>query len=136
MSDTPRDRLDELEARVSPKLLVCVLKGEVLTAWEELAALRQRAEAAERERDAAVAWNHRVSVCANHTSDIVDGECIVCERDALREDAERYRWLRECARATSEHWGGRWSLVVEGPAPGGNAPPASIDAAIDAARKK
>lgn len=48
-------------------------------------------------------------------------------------DAERYRWLRENARATSEHWGGRWSLVVEGQAPGGNAPPASIDEAVDAA---
>jgi hypothetical protein len=58
------------------------------------------------------------------------------ECEALRADAERYRWLRECARATSEHWGGRWSLVIEGPAPGGNAPPASIDAAIDAALKE
>lgn len=56
------------------------------------------------------------------------------ENDALRADAERYRWLRECARVTGEHWGGRWSLVIEGPAPGSNASPASIDAAIDAAR--
>ena len=56
------------------------------------------------------------------------------ECDALRADAERYRWLRQCARATSEHWGGRWSLVIEGPAPGSNDAPASIDAAIDAAR--
>jgi hypothetical protein len=58
------------------------------------------------------------------------------ENEALRADAERYRWLRGNARATSEHWGGRWSLVIEGPAPGGNAPAASIDAAIDAARSK
>jgi hypothetical protein len=58
------------------------------------------------------------------------------EVEALRADAERYRWLRGNARATSEHWGGRWSLVIEGPAPGGNAPAASIDAAIDAARSK
>jgi hypothetical protein len=55
------------------------------------------------------------------------------EVEKLREDAERYRWLRECARATSEHWGGRWSLVTEGPAPK-TATPAGIDAAIDAAR--
>jgi hypothetical protein len=55
------------------------------------------------------------------------------EVERLRADAERYRWLRECARATSEHWGGRWSLVTEGPAPE-NATPAGIDAAIDAAR--
>lgn len=63
-------------------------------------------------------------------------ECISlrAERDALRADAERYRYLRECARATSEHWGGRWSLVTEGPAPESNALPAGIDAAIDAAR--
>jgi hypothetical protein len=58
------------------------------------------------------------------------------EVEALRADAERYRWLRGNARATSEHWGGRWSLVIEGPAPGGNAPAASIDAAIDAARER
>ena len=56
------------------------------------------------------------------------------ECDALRADAERYRWMRQCARATSEHWGGRWSLVIEGPAPESNDAPASIDAAIDAAR--
>jgi hypothetical protein len=55
------------------------------------------------------------------------------EVEKLREDAERYRWLRECARATSEHWGGRWSLVTEGTAPK-TATPAGIDAAIDAAR--
>jgi len=55
------------------------------------------------------------------------------EVERLRADAERYRWLRECARATSEHWGGRWSLVTEGPAPE-NATSAGIDAAIDAAR--
>jgi TolA-binding protein len=55
------------------------------------------------------------------------------EVERLRADAERYRWLRKCARATSEHWGGRWSLVTEGPAPE-NATSAGIDAAIDAAR--
>ena len=35
----------------------------------------------------------------------------------VSEDAERYRWLAQHARATSEHWGGRWSLVIDGPAP-------------------
>jgi len=62
-------------------------------------------------------------------------EQLTADIERLRADAERYRWLRQCARATSEHWGKRWSLVIEGPAPGGNAPPASIDAAIDAARE-
>lgn len=48
-------------------------------------------------------------------------------------DAERYRWLLENARATAEHWGGRWSLVIDSPAPGKDASPEAINAAIDAA---
>lgn len=48
-------------------------------------------------------------------------------------DAERYRWLRDKCRATGEHWGGRWSLVIEGPCPDGDKSSGSIDKAIDAA---
>ena len=48
-------------------------------------------------------------------------------------DAERYRWLLENARATAEHWGGRWSLVIDSPAPGKDASSEAINAAIDAA---
>ena len=48
-------------------------------------------------------------------------------------DAERYRWLRDKCRATGEHWGGRWSLVIEGPCPDGDESSGSIDKAIDAA---
>jgi len=49
---------------------------------------KQRAEAAEQERDSAVAWNHRVSVCANHTAEIVDGPCVICELEAAERKAE------------------------------------------------
>ena len=53
--------------------------------------------------------------------------------DDVARDAERYRWLLENARATAEHWGGRWSLVIDSPAPGKDASPEAINAAIDAA---
>lgn len=49
-------------------------------------------------------WNERVSVCRDHVAEIVDGECIVCQRDELqRRVAElevndrRYRFLRDTA---------------------------------------
>lgn len=58
--------------------------------------------------------------------------------DAL--DAMRYRWLAAHCRSTAEHWGGRWSIVVEGPAPKSHDSEddfdAAIDAAIDAAKEK
>ena len=48
----------------------------------------QRAEAAEQERDSAVSWNHRVSVCEKHTAEIVDGPCVICELEAAERKAE------------------------------------------------
>lgn len=51
----------------------------------------------------------------------------------LRADAERYRWLRDHCRHSAEHWGGRWSIVVEGRSPEDH--DISFDAAIDAAMK-
>lgn len=53
----------------------------------------------------------------------------------LTDDAARYQWLARHCRSTAEHWGGRWSIVIEGPAPkhGGKD---AFDAAIDAATKK
>ena len=81
-----------------------------------------------RARDIEQWMNEKMALAVEHAT----GE-LRAEVERLRADAERYRWLRECARATSEHWGGRWSLVTEGPAPR-NATPAGIDAAIDAAR--
>ena len=65
------------------------------------------------------------------------------ERDALRSenaelwaDAERYRWLAKHGRSTSEHWGGRWSIAIEGPCPKSHNSEVDFDAAIDAARCK
>ena len=50
------------------------------------------------------------------------------------EDAARYRWLAGHCRSTSEHWGGRWSIIVDGPAPKSHDSEDDFDAAIDAAR--
>lgn len=52
------------------------------------------------------------------------------------EDAARYRWLAAYCRSTSEHWGGRWSIVIDGPAPKSHDSEDYFDAAIDAAMKK
>jgi multidrug efflux pump subunit AcrA (membrane-fusion protein) len=51
-------------------------------------------------------------------------------------DAARYRWLREKCRSTNEHWGGRWSIVIEGPCPKSHDSEDDFDAAIDAAMQK
>lgn len=58
------------------------------------------------------------------------------QADSVLEDAARYRWLAEHCRSTSEHWGGRWSIVVEGPAPKSHDSEDDFDAAIDAGRKQ
>jgi len=67
-------------------------------------------------------------------------ECAIRERDELRRqfaeaelDAQRYRWVAGHCRSTSEHWGGRWSIVVEGPCPAKHDEEDAFDAAIDAA---
>ena len=49
------------------------------------------------------------------------------------QDAARYRWLAGHCRSTSEHWGSRWSIVVDGPAPKSHDSEDDFDAAIDAA---
>lgn len=58
---------------------------------------------------------------------------LLAERDALARDAARFRWLAAHCRSTAEHWGGRWSIVVEGPAPTRHDDEDAFDAAIDAA---
>ena len=65
------------------------------------------------------------------------------ERDAMQSenaelwaDAERYWWLAKHGRSTSEHWGGRWSIVIDGPCPKSHNSEDDFDAAIDAARSK
>lgn len=57
------------------------------------------------------------------------------DADALRADAERYRWLAGRCRRTPEHWGGRWSIVIDGPCPKDGPGRETVDAAIDAAMK-
>lgn len=80
-------------------------------------------------------WGELCKEAANHIeSQAAEIARITAERDALRADAERYRWLADHARSTSEHWGGRWSLVIDGPAPVRHDCVAALDAAIDAAR--
>ena len=54
--------------------------------------------------------------------------------DSELEDAARYRFLAAHCRITGEHWGGRWSIVVEGPAPESHDSKDDFDAAIDVAR--
>ena len=56
--------------------------------------------------------------------------------DSVLDDAARYRFLASHCRSTSEHWGGRWSIVVEGPAPKSHDSEDDFDAAVDAARKQ
>ena len=58
------------------------------------------------------------------------------QADSLQEDAARYRWLAASCRSTSEHWGGRWSIIIDGPAPKSHDSEDDFDAAVDAARKQ
>ena len=53
--------------------------------------------------------------------------------DSVQEDAARYRFLAGHCRSTSEHWGGRWSIVVDGPAPKSHDSEDDFDEAVDAA---
>lgn len=52
--------------------------------------------------------------------------------DVVR-DAERYRFLAERCRSASEHWRGRWWIVIDGPAPKSHDSEDDFDDAIDAA---
>ena len=56
--------------------------------------------------------------------------------DSVLEDAARYRFLSAHCRSTSEHWGGRWSIIVDGPAPKSHDSEDDFDEAVDAARNQ
>ena len=56
--------------------------------------------------------------------------------DDVVKDAARYRFLAGHCRSTSEHWGGRWSIIVDGPAPKSHDSEDDFDEAVDAARKQ
>ena len=62
-----------------------------------------------------------------------DVRALLADLERAEKDAERYRFLAAHCRSTSEHWGGRWSIVVEGPAPKTHDSEDDFDAAIDAA---
>ena len=75
--------------------------------------------------DHLAAWVQRFMLAAPQPAPVAQGDA---------EDGARYRFLAEHCRSTSEHWGGRWSIVVEGPAPESHDSKDDFDAAIDAAR--
>lgn len=58
---------------------------------------------------------------------------LLVDLERAEKDAARYRFLAAHCQSTSEHWGGRWSIVVEGPAPKTHDSEDEFDAAIDAA---
>ena len=75
-----------------------------------------------------------------HGRDGSDGHlCDVCywrtRAEASATDAARYRWLATRCRSTAEHGGGRWSIVVDGPAPVRDDCKDALDAAVDAAMR-
>jgi len=74
-------------------------------------------------------------LCAESEERLQNCAALVAEVEHLRKDAERYRWLAAHARNTLEHWGGRWSLVIDGPAPKSRNSEDDLDDAIDAAMK-
>ena len=64
-----------------------VSKSTLSVAADEIERLRA-------ELDDATKWNHSVRVCKDHTADIVDGECVICElaaKDKRIEELERRR---------------------------------------------
>lgn len=73
---------------------------------------------------------------AMHESISDKAKRLTAELAKVREDAERYRWIAGHCRSTSEHWGGRWSIIVDGPCPTAHDDEDAFDAAIDAARSK
>jgi hypothetical protein len=66
------------------------------------------------------------------TGKLMQDELVDRDRNAWA-DAQRYRWLSAHARSTTEHWGGRWSLVIDGPAPTRKDCADALDEAVDAA---
>lgn len=85
------------------------------------------------ERDEHARWRQKLA------DDLHDRETQIIELrrqlDEAEQDARRYRWIAGHCRSTSEHWGGRWSIIVDGPAPKAHDSEDAFDAAIDAAMR-
>ena len=77
-----------------------------------------------------------ISQIDNMVSGLVQPPTTSPQADSVLEDAARYRWLAANCRSTSEHWGGRWSIIIDGPAPKSHDSEDDFDAAVDAARKQ
>ena len=75
---------------------------------------------------------HLREALGDPTGKLMQDELVERARNAWA-DAQRYRWLSAHARSTAEHWGGRWSLVIDGPAPTRNDCADALDEAVDAA---
>lgn len=90
----------------------------------------------DRETTISAAWEALRSAGVHSEATIDDGIRLLRRQLAEAElDAERYRWLAGHCRSTSEHWGGRWSIIVDGPAPKAHDSEDAFDAAIDAAMR-
>lgn len=79
--------LNEIRNRITDLMYgTTVPQGQVWKAIHEIEAQYQdEIEKLEQDRDAAVAANHSVRVCAKHTTDITNGEgCLVCDLQELR----------------------------------------------------
>ncbi len=85
---------------------------------------------------------HRSGCTAGSDEECVQRGCgtncpaVSPQADSVQEDAARYRWLAASCRSTSEHWGGRWSIIIDGPAPKSHDSEDDFDAAIAAARAR
>ena len=99
------ERIAELEQyREEDADLIANMAHEIVDLKEEVAVLQHKNECAmhesytlpsmierlECELAEATAWNSRVSVCSEHTSDIVDGECLVCQLAEAKAERARY----------------------------------------------
>lgn len=111
--DAQIERLTALNSALTDKSNGYVVENARLTA--ELATLRASA--------ASVQADQRAEIDAANAA-----------LDELRADAERYQWLAKHCRSTAEHWGGRWSIIVDGPSPKRHDDEDDFHAAIDAAR--
>ena len=73
----------------------------------------------------------------NLIRDVIDADRAArAPTSSVLEDATRYRFIAGHCRSTSEHWGGRWSIIVDGPAPKSHDSEDDFDEAVDAARAK
>lgn len=100
-------------------------ENNVRTSVERVLALRERVERAEGE---ARLWLSEYNRLRQEIADATE-RCVahLAERDALRADAERYRWLRAAQSQTARNW-----IVINNRNMYGEH---ELDAAIDAARK-